>query len=182
MVSQTIHYNFGIKPDFWVRVNFEGFENAINVLGGIEVHVEGSLTDECGGEIYNYSPGTYHMDGFTALCYVRMRKTTSDFDRLRRQQEVLQAVFHRVLSLDGITRIPDLYGEFKEHYEGNIGIGDILPLAPIAAKIASGDAEVGRYSLGFNMVTPWIVPSSGASVLLPNWEVIQELMHTIFEN
>lgn len=182
MVSQTIHYNFGIKPDYWVRVNFKGFEKAVNVLGGIEVQVGGWLTDECGGEIYKYSPGTYHMDGFTALCFVRMRKTTSDFDRLRRQQEVLQAVFRRVLTLDGITRIPDLYGEFKDHYEGNVGIGDILSLAPIAAKIASGDAEVGRYTLGRDVVTPWIVPYSGASVLLPNREAIQELLHTIFED
>ncbi|MCH7587102.1 MAG: LCP family protein [Chloroflexi bacterium] len=181
MVSQTIHYNFGIKPDYWVRVNFEGFERAINVLGGIEVQVEGSLTDECGGKIYNYNPGIYEMDGFTALCYVRMRKTTSDFDRLRRQQEVMLAVFRRVLSLDGITRIPGLYGEFKDNYDGNIGIGDILPLGPIAVKIASGDAEVGRYTLGRDMVTPWIVPYSGASVLLPNREVIQELLRTIFE-
>lgn len=181
MVSQTIHYNFGIKPDYWVRVNFSGFEKAVDVLGGIEVQVEGSLTDECGGEIYTYNPGTYTMDGITALCYVRMRKTSSDFDRLRRQQEVLQAVFRRVLTLDGITRIPKLFGEFKDYYEGNVGIGDILPLAPIAAKIASGDTEVGRYTIDRSMAIPWIVPYNGASVLLPNQEAIQELLHTIFE-
>jgi LCP family protein required for cell wall assembly len=181
MVSQTILYNFGIELDFWAEVNFRGFETAVNLLGGIEVEVTKSLFDECGGVDYAYTPGTYYMDGFTALCYVRMRKTTSDFDRLRRQQEVMQAVFRRVLTLDGLTRIPQLYGEFKDHYDGNIGIGDVLPLVPLASDIASGDASVQKFSIDQTMVTPFRVPSTGAAVLLPNREIILELFHDLFE-
>lgn len=181
MVSQTILYNFGVELDYWAEVNFSGFETAVNTLGGIEVEVTRNLADECGGVNYNYSPGTYQMDGATALCYVRMRKTTSDFDRLRRQQEVMQAVFRRVLTLNGLTRIPQLYGDFKDHYDGNIGVGAVLPLVPLATDIASGNANIQRYSIDLSMVTPYRVPSTGAAVLLPNRETIIEFLHTLFE-
>lgn len=181
MVSETIHYNFGLKPDFWVRVNFSGFEGAVDLLGGIDVEVGKYLNDECGGIQWEYFQNTYYMDGFTALCYVRMRKTTSDFDRLRRQQEVMEALFRKVLTLDGLARIPQLYSQFNQHYDGNVGVGDILPLIPLGADLASGKATVERFSIDRSFVTPWRVPATGAAVLLPDREAIQELFRTLFE-
>ena len=181
MVYETMLYNFGIEIDHWVRVNFKGFENAVNLLGGIDTQVSRSLTDECGGTLYTYSPGTYHMDGFTALCYVRMRKTTSDFDRLRRQQEVIQALFRKVLSLDGLTRLPQLYSEFRDLAAGDIGIDDLLPLLPLASHLAAGSASFAIYSIDLTMVTPIRAPSSGAAVLLPQPEKLQELLRTAFD-
>lgn len=182
MVAETMLYNFGIEPDFWVRVNFTGFEGAVDLLDGIDVQVGKYLSDECGGVQWEYFPGTYNMDGFTALCYVRMRKTTSDFDRLRRQQEVMEAIFKRVLSLDGLTHIPQLYSQFNQHFESNAGLGDILPLIPLAADLASGTADVDRFSVDQTMTTAWRVPSTGAAVLLPDREAIQELFKSQFEN
>lgn len=182
MVSETIHYNFGIEPDYWVRVNFTGFEGAVDLLGGINVEVGRYLSDECGGVQWEYFPNTYYMDGFTALCYVRMRKTTSDFDRLRRQQEVMEAIFRQALSLDGLTRVPQLYSEFNKHYDGNVGLGDILPLIPLGADIASGKVVIERYSIDHTMATSWRVPVTGASVLLPDRDAILELVRTLFES
>jgi LCP family protein required for cell wall assembly len=180
MVQQTILYNFGIEIDHWVRVNFIGFVAAVNHLGGIDVQVEGYLHDECGGIHYDYYPGTYSMDGQTALCYARMRKTSSDFDRLRRQQEVLKAMFQKVLSLDGLTKLPDLYGEYKEWVEGDIGLGDLLPLIPLASNLASGNSSFAGYSIHANLVTNWIMPISGAQVLLPDREKILEYLKEIY--
>jgi LCP family protein required for cell wall assembly len=180
MVYETMLYNFGIEIDHWVRVNFNGFEDAVSLLGGIDVQVGRYLTDECGGITYAYSPGTYHMDGVAALCYVRMRKTTSDFDRLRRQQEVMQALFRKVLSLDGLTRLPQLYSQFRDLAAGDIGLDDLLPLVPLASRMASGSASFAIYSIDVTMVTPIRAPSSGAAVLLPQPEKIQELLRTAF--
>lgn len=182
MVSETFLYNFGIEPDYWVSVNFTGFEGAVDLLGGINVEVGRYLNDECGGIQWEYFQDTYYMDGFTALCYVRMRKTTSDFDRLRRQQEVMEAIFKRVLTLDGLARVPQLYGEFNKHYDGNVGLGDILPLIPLGADLASGKVTAERHRIDFTMTTSWRVPATGASVLLPDREAIQELFRTLFES
>jgi LCP family protein required for cell wall assembly len=180
MVAQAILYNFGIEVDHWAFVNFEGFTAAVDALGGITVEVGGYLHDECGGEMYTYTPGTYHMDGSTALCYVRMRKRSSDFDRLRRQQEVLRAVYRRVLSLDGLTRVPQLYGQFNRLLKTDMGLEDLVPLVPLAADLASGEAELSAYSLGPSLAVPWRVPSSGASVLLPNRKGIRELLEEAY--
>jgi LCP family protein required for cell wall assembly len=180
MVSQTILYNFGIEIDYWARVNLNGFVASVNHLGGIDVEVKSYLYDECGGVYYQYYPGTYHMDGHTAMCFVRMRKTTSDFDRIRRQQEVLRAIFDKFFSVDGLTKIPQLYGQFNEWVEGDIGLTDLLPLIPLASDLATGKATFNGYSIEGSMVSNWVMPISGAQVLLPNREKILEFLNNVY--
>jgi len=179
-LEQTILYNFGIPIDYWVRINFNGFISAIDSIGGIDVEVTGYLNDEYGGTWYNYTPGTYHMDGFQALGYVRMRKTSSDFDRLRRQQEVIKAIFKKVISLDGLSRIADLYEQFNVLFQTNLSVMNMLPLIPTASKVASGDISITGQTLSQDHVTSWTVPSTGAAVLLPRREVLIALIEDLF--
>ena len=180
-VAQTLLYNFGLEVDHWARVNFWGFTQAIDTLGGINVQVGAGLRDECGGIRWNYGQGTYHMDGFTSLCYVRMRHVTGDFDRMRRQQEVVLAIFDRVLSLDGLSRTPELYTQFRSMVETDMEIEDILPLLPLAAKLSSDPSQIQRLEVGIDMGSLWRVPYSGASVVLPDWEAIESMLHESFE-
>ncbi|TFH37801.1 MAG: LytR family transcriptional regulator [Anaerolineales bacterium] len=180
-VAQTILYNFGLEVHHWVRANFWGFTQAIDTLGGINVQSGAGLSDECGGIQWNYGQGTYHMDGFTALCYVRMRHVTGDFDRMRRQQEVVLAIFNRVLSLDGLTRVPDLYSQFRSMVETDMEIDDILSLLPLAAKLSSDPSQIQRLEIGIDKGSLWRVPYSGASVILPEWEAIESMLHEAFE-
>ena len=180
MVKNTILYNLGIEIDYWVRVYFSGFVTAVDLLGGIYVYVGSYLEDQCGSTIYTYTPGLYQMDGYTALCYVRMRKMSSDFDRLRRQQEVFKALFNRVLNLDGLSRVPQLYDQFDSLAQTDMRLDDILPLVPLAASLASDSSRIHAYSIGFDMVTMWRVPYSGASVLLPNWDAVKDMLQEAF--
>lgn len=180
-VAQTILYNFGLEVHHWARVNFWGFTQAVDSLGGIDVQVGKGLRDECGGIHWNYGQGTYHMDGFTALCYVRMRHVTGDFDRMRRQQEVVLAIFNRVLSLDGLTRAPDLYNQFRSLVETDMDLEEILPLLPLAAKLASDPSQIQRLEVDASMGSLWRVPYSGASVILPDWDAIETMLHESFE-
>ncbi len=181
MLRQTILYNFGIQVDHWARVNFRGFINGIDALGGIDVEVTGYLYDECGGRWYEYRAGTTrHMDGWTAHCYVRMRKNSGDYDRMRRQQEVIQAIFTRVVSLDGLSRVPELYGEFSQIIETDITLDAVLPYVPVAAAVVSGSGTMRSFAVESTMVTAWRVPSSGAAVVLPDRAAIQALVQTAF--
>jgi polyisoprenyl-teichoic acid--peptidoglycan teichoic acid transferase len=180
MLRNTILYNFGIPVDYWIRMNFNGFVTAIDRLGGIDVEVTGYLYDEYGGIWYNYGPGTYHMNGVQALGYVRMRKNSSDFDRLRRQQEVVSAIFKKVVTLDGLSRIPDLYEQFNVLFQTNIGLAEILPLIPMASKVASGSADLQAHALTENEVSSWTVPYSGAAVLLPKRDAMIGFLSGIF--
>jgi LCP family protein required for cell wall assembly len=180
-VAQTILYNFGLEVHHWVRVNFWGFTQAIDTLGGIDVQVGAGLRDECGGIHWRYGEGTYHMNGFTALCYVRMRHVTGDFDRMRRQQEVVLAIFNRVLSLDGLSRAPELYSQFQTMVETDMELDDILPLLPLATKLSSDPSQITRLEIGVDKGELWRVPYSGASVIQPKWEAIETMLLENFE-
>lgn len=178
LAAQTLLYNFGIPIDHYARINFGGFTSLVDTLGGIDVEVTGYMYDECGGIWWRYAPGTYHMDGFTALCYVRMRKATSDFDRLRRQQEVLQGIFRKILSLDGLRRAPQLYEQFLALVETDIGLDQSLRLLPLASHLANNPSAVERLTIDSSMATSWRVPFSGAAVLLPDRPKIEAALRS----
>ncbi len=180
MVSATLLYNLGVRVDHWARINFSGFIAGVDALGGIDVQVTGYLYDECGRRYWRYKPGVYHMDGFTALCYVRMRKASSDFDRLRREQEVTLALFTKVLSVNALTRLPEVYDQFSSLVKTDMTVGDLLPLVPLAANVAADRTRIHQYAIGSSLVTSWRVPYSGAAVLLPNRDAIQAMLQNAF--
>jgi anionic cell wall polymer biosynthesis LytR-Cps2A-Psr (LCP) family protein len=149
---------------------------AVDTLGGLDVQVGSYTSDECGGNYLTFGTGVHHMDGFTALCYVRMRKASSDFDRLRRQQEVLAAMFSRILTLNGLARVPDLYAQFGSLVQTDMQLQDLLPLLPLAARLATDPSRIRRFSVDTSMATGWSVPYSGASVQLPDRQAIQAML------
>jgi LCP family protein required for cell wall assembly len=181
MIRDTVLYNLGIPLHHWVRVRFEGMIEAIDLLGGIEVHATGNLYDECGGVWYSYREGQeYHLDGMDVLCYTRMRKRSSDFDRLRRQQEVLDAMFNKVISLDGLERVPELYETFKHTFQSDMSLEEVLELVPLASSLALDPSRVERYRIDRSMAEGFRVPNTGASVLLPKWGEIGKMLEEAF--
>lgn len=181
MTANTVLYNFGIPLHHWVRVRFEGMIEAIDLLGGIDVYTTGNLYDECGGVYYAYEAGNvYHMDGMDALCYTRMRKRSSDFDRLRRQQEVLQAMFDKVISIDGLEKVPELFESFNHTFQSDMNLEEVLGLVPLATSLALEPDRVDRYRIDQSMVQGFRVPSSGASVLLPKRDEIRAMLEEAF--
>jgi len=174
LTAATFEYNFGVRPDYYILLEFSGFESIINMMGGINVAVAQSLTDQRDGYgYYTVNPGVVHMDGATALWYVRARYTTSDFDRTRRQQEVLLAVVDRMVNLDMIPRIPDLYKQYQNTVTTDLALEDIIPLIPLAPEFLDGN--IGRYAIGREHVTSWVT-STGSAVLLPNTTAIQAVL------
>jgi LCP family protein required for cell wall assembly len=175
LLADTLGYNFGIRPEHYVMVNFWGFVEVIDSLGGIEVQVAKSLSDRRDGYgYYTVSPGTVHMDGETALWYVRSRYTTSDFDRNRRQQEVLQAIFERLLRLDIIGRASELYDIYIQNVATDLTLSEITPLLPLAARLAD-TSRIHQYYIGSGYVSSWVTPG-GAQVLLPKTDAIIGLL------
>jgi anionic cell wall polymer biosynthesis LytR-Cps2A-Psr (LCP) family protein len=181
MLSDTILYNLGIPLHHWVKVEFSGMIEAVDILGGIEIKSTGYLSDECGGTYYRFEPNkTYPMDGFTAHCYARMRKMSSDFDRLRRQQEVFQAMFDKLFSLDGLWEVPELHEIFNRTFETDMTLFEIVPLTPLATSLAFNPDRIEKYQIDRSMVQSWRTPQSGAAVLLPKPEAIESLLIEAF--
>lgn len=185
LLRDTIEYNLGIRIDHTAMVEFDGFRRIVDTLGGINVPVSCPYTDwhlidpsydpnnADNWSLYTVQPGIDHMDGDLALWYARSRLKSSDFDRGRRQQEVLRAIFNQALSTDSLARIPQLYNDFSSTITTDLGLGDLLKLALYAPKLTN--ANIRSYYLRPPYVTAWVTPG-GADVLLPNQPTLEQLL------
>ncbi len=181
LTAATLEYNFGIRPDYYMLTNFRGFTAIVDSLGGIDVNAAVNLTDQCKlPQAYDgycsVGPGWVHMDGQTALWYVRSRYSTSDFDRGRRSQEVMEALFTRLMSLDAVSRIPELYQIYQQNVETNVPLDVVVTLGGIAPGLIADSTRIHRYAIGPGETYPYMTPG-GASVLLPNYEAIQLILN-----
>ena len=176
LLKSTFEYNLGIRPQHYVLTNFSGFQSVVDSLGGIDVNVAKSLQDARTGypDGYALNPGIVHMDGETALWYVRSRKSTSDFDRLRRAQEVILAISQKLFNLNALKYIPDAYSAYRSAVVTDLTLDDMLQLLPVLQAIDS--SRVDRYEINTSQVTPWTDPNSGAAYLLPQADAIRQLL------
>jgi LCP family protein required for cell wall assembly len=185
LLKDTILYNLGIRIDHTAMVDFDGFRQIVDTLGGVDVPVSCAYTDwrlidpsfnpeiEANWHLYTTGPGLVHMDGDLALWYARSRQRSSDFDRGRRQQEVLRALFAQALQANTLSRIPELYNNLKETVVTDLGLADLLSLALYAPKMTN--ADIRSYYIRPPYVSSWIT-NSGAYVLLPNEQALQQML------
>lgn len=186
LLAQTFERNFAIPVDYYMMTNFYGFKAIIDALGGIEIETQQNTSDSCtisylDTKWCSVGPGTVKMDGEMALWYARSRYTSSDFDRTRRAQEVMEGLFRKLMSLNAISRAPEIYNLFISSVETNLSLNDILQAMRIAPAVLSDPARVKRYSIGIDQVAPTIT-DLGASVLLPDynaiWDVVREAVYS----
>lgn len=161
LLFDTLEYNLGIRPEHYALAHLDDFIRIVDDLGGIDVMVTTPMPFDCGG----IPPGKFHMDGEIALCYVRERQTTSDFDRSRRQQEMLKLLFNKFLSLENFLRLPQWYSSYGRSIESDMGLLDLLNYVPFALRLYD-QGNINFYQIGWNEVTPQEMPESGASILL----------------
>ena len=185
LTAATLKENFDISVDYYIMTNFTGFKGIIDILGGIPVTASAELYDTCdlpqAVDKHCYIPaGTNLMDGATALWYVRSRHTSSDFDRTRRAQEVMSAMFQKIMSLDALNRGSELYNMFVNNVETNLLLDKALQLLPFSSQIVANPGLVRRFAIGANNVTNYIVPENGAMVLIPDPISIGEIIRQAF--
>jgi len=183
LMAATFQQNFGVTPDYYMMTNFDGFKGIIDTLGGISVNAAYTLSDECSVRSRRDSAGyctiyagVNQMDGETALWYVRSRHSTSDFDRTRRAQEVLTALFQKLISLNGLNRASELYDMFKSSVETNIPASTVISLIPLAGQLSSTPANLRRFAIGPGETYNYIVPDSGAMVLIPDQYLVMQII------
>ena len=189
LIKDTILYNFGIKVDHIAMVDFDGFTQVIDTLGGIDVPVacqytdwkvkdpEEDLQDEDNWYLHTVKPGVVHMNGEYALWYARSRMKSTDYDRSRRQQEVIRAIYKKALALKMITRIPQLWEDFNEMVFTDAKLTDIIPLSVHAFDLPS--ASIRSFYMSPAEAPAWISPE-GAYYMLPQPGPLQELIHKAF--
>jgi polyisoprenyl-teichoic acid--peptidoglycan teichoic acid transferase len=181
MLADTFEYNFGVRPTYYVMTNFHGFTGIVDSLGGINVNVGKYLSDTCDlpqavGGYCAVNAGTVRMNGDTALWYVRSRHSSSDFDRTRRAQEVLYGLFSKMMSLDAVSRLPELYTMYQSSVDTNLKLDTIVPLMPLAPQVLNDSSRIRRFAVGPKEVYS-TVTETGAQVLIPNYDAIQAILN-----
>lgn len=136
---------YQLNIQYYVAVNFQGFENIVDTLGGVTIDVQMPVTDDAlpvpGANDQNLyvAPGIQHMTGQQALAYARSRHASSDFDRAQRQQRVILSVRQQtdLASLFDINKLSALAADVKgavhtdipsSLYSQLVGLGEQLDL------------------------------------------------------
>lgn len=135
----------GVDIDHVVKIDFKGFEQFIDALGGIEIKVERGFVDpkyptwDEKEQTISFKAGSQHMNGTRALMFVRSRHGSngegSDFARSRRQQLVLAAIRSKLLSIGTLSspgKMADLWSAISSHVQTDLSVWDAIALAPLA--------------------------------------------------
>ncbi len=125
----------GLNIEKYVIFDFAAFEKIIDILGGIDLYVRNDIYDNRfptvnnGYTVYLIEKGSHHFNGKDALNYARSRKSTSDFDRSKRQHQVIQAVRVKLKMLDilaDLDKAIEIFETVAGGVDTNIGAFEAL--------------------------------------------------------
>jgi polyisoprenyl-teichoic acid--peptidoglycan teichoic acid transferase len=192
LLRQTIFYNFGINVHYYALVNLSGFAQIIDTVGGIDLAVDCALEDLplIGAELpsavvpsaqedyYVLPVGYYSMSGREALWYARSRHNSSDFDRGRRQQQLLRALWRAARDRGLIAQAPTLWNETIEVIDTNMPFDQMVSLLPIAAGLSPNNIDTFTLIRTYH-TAPW-QPPDGQNVQLPLYDTMRPLLEDFY--
>lgn len=162
----------------YTMIDFSGFRQLVDAVGGVDIEVPERLYDaeyptkNWGYTIVDIPVGLQHFDGDKALKYSRSRHTTSDFDRSRRQQLVIQALKDKMSSLEVLSsprKLEDIYSAVSYSVQTNISLKDILKIAKITSKIDKWD--IHSYALDVSCFDALRLCHPGGLIFSPDREL-----------
>jgi LCP family protein required for cell wall assembly len=167
MLMQTIENNFRIEVDKYLETNFDGFEEIIDALGGIDVTMSQYEADFLNDwKNVGAVEGTNTLNGENALYFARMRKLDSDFGRTTRQRQVVSAIFQKLKSSNPITMYSAAY-QLMPNLKTNLSYWELIRFAAAFSQMSDDTETLSIPSDGtyYDYTT-----SEGAMVLVPYLE------------
>ena len=172
LTQKTVEELLGIKINNYVMVDFKGFTGLVDAIGGIDIDVEKDMYyhDTWDGFTVDLKKGRQHLDGKTAIQYVRFRDEEGDIGRIRRQQHFLMAVYDKITSADMLLHIPGLAKQLTSMVKTDMPLSDMIDLGRALHSM------VKEKGLSMAMVpgTPKYI--DGISYWLPDITDLRELM------
>ena len=162
--ESTVESFLGIDIDHYVLIDTSSFVKIIDAIGGVDIDVEKRMYyedpwDDNGGLLIDLYPGQQHMDGKTAVTYVRYRDSEGDIGRVKRQQAFMTACMNKVTSPEIVPRIPKIIREIIEAVETDMSLRQLLELAGALKAAAQNGLEtdmVPGYPLYIDDISYWI--------------------------
>jgi len=129
--ERTVQENFGIPSDKYLALDFEGFEQAIDILGGVDLVVDKKMDyDDNWGHLHiHLTPGLQHLNGRQAMGFVRFRHSDSDLVRVKRQQTLIAALKEKLKQPQTLAKIGPLLDAINRHVDSDLSIDQKVALA-----------------------------------------------------
>ena len=157
LAYQTMEENFGLRPDYYVVVNFYGMEDIINAMGGVDIEIDSNEIENMTKSIkelnkldadyespYITNSGMQHLNGRQAVAYMRIRKVGGDAGRIERQQTVMGELFRKAKSID-VGQIPTLLNTLTQYVRTDIPIDQMLSTATTVSNMEIDEIDKFRY-------------------------------------
>lgn len=187
LAVNTVQYNLGVRVNYYAMIEFNVFVTIVDQVGGVDVDVPEAIYDasyptyDFGREVFSLPAGMQHLDGETALKYARTRHGNSDYDRARRQQQIIFAIRDKVLDLNMLPTLvqnaPATYATLRDDIDTNMTVDQMISLAALGKDIPRENIRSGVIDADY--VISYETPQ-GAQVEIPNRANIWQLLSYIF--
>jgi LCP family protein required for cell wall assembly len=166
----------GITIPYYVFIDMHGFADLVDALGGVDITVtqrlpEGAVHQNSDGSLSGVrgwiEKGKQHMDGDTAMWYARSRYTTSDWDRMKRQRQLQEAILKQFTPTNVLTRFQDVAAAGTHVVETDLP-QSMLPYF----------AELALKSKEHKVKTIELTPEGGVEPDDPDFAYVRELVQT----
>jgi LCP family protein required for cell wall assembly len=197
-MEETIGVVTGLPIDYGVVINFAGFKQLIDAVGGVDITLETPFYEthqfvqgkECGGQ-FTLPKGKNILNGEVALCYARARENTSDYDRAKRQQVILQALKNKLVSLGTLTdfsKLNKILNALGDNVKTDMSAGEMKKMFKKYSQIKKPEIfqRVFENSPEGMLTVPQNAPASAGFILVPrsgwdDYSDIHRVCKDIFE-
>ena len=174
--KDTLAKYYGIDIDYYFRVNFNGFEDIIDALGGIDVDSEYAFSSSISDYPIYYSKGINHLNGYEALYYVRERYSfvNGDYQRGIHQMQVIEAVMKKAMSPTILTSYTSMMQSLSDCFKTSIPT-DLISALVREQLSGGGDWNIVTYYVtgtGSSEYT-YSIPSQKAYVTIPDESTVE---------
>jgi LCP family protein required for cell wall assembly len=199
--ADTVSQLLGIPITYYLALDFQGFRNMIDVVGGIDVDVPTGFTARypvnddpsinANWETIHFNPGPQHLNGERAIEYARARETLdnsgegSDFARSRRQRLIIEAFKARMFQPAGLVQLPRLLGIANSHVDTNYALPAVSALSQLI--LDWKDVQIYQTALTTDNYLDEATGPDGAYLLIPSepehsWSQIRAFARHLWDN
>ena len=172
LLRETLVNLTGMPVDYFVKISYKSFPRIVDILGGIDIYVEKRLhyNDYSGKLFINIPAGQQHMDGKTALGYVRFRHDPlGDIGRVQRQQKFIDIMMKKLKTPSIIPRIPAIVNELFDAIDTDLAPLEALKLVQFANNLPPDRIKMfmapGRTG-SYKEISYWILDNNAFSLQL----------------
>jgi len=185
LVADVLQTTLGIPIQHWMRVDMRAFEELVDAVGGVTIHLECPFYEPIidlntrAWTYFSLPPGEVTLNGEEAHWYARLRLRESDFGRAQRQRQLLWALRDKMLRANLVLRIPDLWRALDGKFDTDLSLREIVELAQFGLPLNASRVSTG--ALTYPELSDYTTPDGGAVLRIRSTEQVQAKLDSLWD-